>query len=303
LIDPPAREAVLSFARRWKPDTALHLGDFTDLAAIMSNGSADSKEKPSDDFKAGREFLKEFFEASGASKRHLLLGNHEDRLWKLAGSSREVVAFAAQSGIKEIHATAAESGAKLLEYDNVKMVKLGNFSFFHGFIFSEQAVRDHAEAFEQLRAVHTHRVGVAANAPTTRRRCVGTPRRSGYALRQTNRSRLACQGFAFSNTATPKRMLACRGPKSDNSGKVFGDGGCQFELGGSCCKKLAASTNESFPPMPMPVVQRNRGDGARDPNSIDGARLSRRRRAGAEEISMSIAETTLNLSHGAADRR
>jgi hypothetical protein len=70
----------------------LHIGYFTDLAAFMVNGTADSKESPWRDFQAGYEFFTEYFEATGARERHLLLGNLEDRLWKLAASSREVVA-------------------------------------------------------------------------------------------------------------------------------------------------------------------------------------------------------------------
>jgi hypothetical protein len=227
LIDPAAREAVLTFARRWKPDTALHLGDFTDLAAFMSNGNADSKESSSQDFKAGHEFLTEYFEATGAHERHLLLGNHEDQLWKLAASSREVVAWAAKCGISAINDTCKESGAKLLEYDNTKTLTLGNFKFFHGFMFSEQAVRDHAEAFGNCVFAHTHRIGVSkgrrSDNPTGV--CVGTLTTiPAMRYAKTNRSRLAwAQGFAFFEYCDKEtHVWLVEGPKSDDCGQRSG---------------------------------------------------------------------------------
>jgi hypothetical protein len=92
-----------------------------------------------------------------------------------------------------------ESGAKPVEYNNTKTLTLGNFKFFHGFMFSEQAVRDHAEAFGNCVFAHTHRIGVAkgrrSDNPTGV--CVGTLTTiPAMRYAKTNRSRLDYDGQA-----------------------------------------------------------------------------------------------------------
>jgi hypothetical protein len=53
---------VLDFAHRWKPHTAVHLGDAFDLSAFMKNGTAHEREGISDDIAAGEEFLTAYYD-------------------------------------------------------------------------------------------------------------------------------------------------------------------------------------------------------------------------------------------------
>ncbi len=164
LIDEGNRKAVLEFAERWKADTAIHLGDAVDLECFMANGKAESRVKPQDDFDAGISFVTDFFEAGGRAKdRILFCGNHEDRLWKLTNSPREVVAYAAQQGVNAFHDAAKRLKAELVPYDNLTgHRRRGDALFMHGYMYNEMFIRDHAEAFGgKVVLAHGHKAGIA----------------------------------------------------------------------------------------------------------------------------------------------
>ena len=93
-IDPEARDAVLTFKDRFKPDNTIHLGDFVDMAAArggaMSDANAsDRAASVAEDLAAGVDFLQEL------RPQHILYGNHEDRLFKLANCPNALAAHAA----------------------------------------------------------------------------------------------------------------------------------------------------------------------------------------------------------------
>ena len=104
-IDPEARDAVLRFKEQFRPHTIVHLGDFIDAAAARSGAmndpnASDRAASVAEDLSAGVDFLQEL------RPNHILYGNHEDRLFRLANSPNALAAHAATLVIQEIEKTA-----------------------------------------------------------------------------------------------------------------------------------------------------------------------------------------------------
>lgn len=174
MADPKALAAVLKFSAEWKPDTRIHLGDFTDQAAFRSGAKGTSDETASikDDLTAGLGFLDAY------DPTIVLNGNHEDRLWNLAQHHNEILAHAASSVITDICNLLRKKKAKHITsyHINESWVTLGDTRFLHGFMYGEQAIRDHAEHFGRCVIAHLHRVGSAParRSDHARAYCVGT---------------------------------------------------------------------------------------------------------------------------------
>jgi predicted phosphodiesterase len=172
--DPHALQKVLRFCESYKPDIRIHLGDFTDQAAFRSGAAGTNDEHASiaDDLTHGLNFLNEF------RPTLVLNGNHEDRLWKLAEHHNEIVARAASSVIGEIRACAESHGAKYIEKYDISMdhPKIGDYTLMHGYMYPENAIRDHAETWGNVIHAHTHRAGMASGRRSDRPTgyCVGT---------------------------------------------------------------------------------------------------------------------------------
>jgi len=173
LADPKALAAVLRVSADFKPHTRIHLGDYTDQAAFRggAKGTPDECSSIKDDLTAGLNFLEQF------DFTHLLNGNHEHRLWKLAGHHNEIVSRAASTVITEICDLARKKKAVHIDhYDiNRSFLRFGDTVFAHGWMYNVQAIRDHAEHFGKCVIAHLHRVGQepgrGVNRPTGY--CVG----------------------------------------------------------------------------------------------------------------------------------
>lgn len=197
--DPEALQAVLTFKERWKPDTTFHLGDFLDLAAFRSGAVRDSNDADhaasiSNDLSAGVEFL------HALRPNHILLGNHEARLHRLAASPNALAAHAATLTIQKIEETAKKLKATLTPYSIRAQVRLGGTAFIHGHMFNVSAIRDHAETYGNVIMAHLHRVGIerARTIDGGTGYCVGMLARFDMDYAQGRRATLAwSQGFAY----------------------------------------------------------------------------------------------------------
>ena len=163
LADPRACKAAIDFKARWKPDITLHLGDLFDMAALRggalkSPDSADRATSISDDFSVGIKFLLEY------APNVLCLGNHDWRLWELAKSPNAVVSYCCNQAIGQLNDACREIKCVTKPYDIEKgWVELGPGLAGHGFMFNEQAVRDHVELTKKPTIIgHLHRVDRAA---------------------------------------------------------------------------------------------------------------------------------------------
>jgi hypothetical protein len=198
-VDPEAREQVLKFRDRFKPDTILHLGDFIDMAAARSGAMSDPNAKDraasvAEDLAAGVDFLQEL------RPNHILYGNHEARLFGLAGGPNALASHAATLVIQEIERTAKALKARLYPYNIRSYVEIGGTKFLHGYMFNVQAIRDHAETYGRCVIGHLHRVGQerARTLDGVSGYCVGMLARFDMEYAMTRRATLAwSQGFAY----------------------------------------------------------------------------------------------------------
>lgn len=176
-ISQEAREAVLAFRDRYKPDEVIHLGDAIDCTALRAGAMKDSNTGDhsvnlADDFSAGLAFIKELRPSI------YMLGNHEHRIFALTNATNAVVAYAAERGVEEIEKVTKKLHCRVFPYDIEKGIcVLGGTAFLHGFAFSENAVRDTVESLGRpVIMAHIHRPeiqrGRVINGPVGI--CVGT---------------------------------------------------------------------------------------------------------------------------------
>jgi len=174
LADPAALKAVLKFRASWRPHRTIHLGDFIDTAAFRggSAGTADEAALIEPDLGHGLNFLKKL------EPTDILIGNHEDRLWEAAAHYNAIKSELARRMIQDIRDTASGLKAQLIDhYDiNRSWIQLGDTKFLHGFMWGEQALRDHAEHFGKCVIAHVHKTGEvqARRSDHATGWCVGT---------------------------------------------------------------------------------------------------------------------------------
>ena len=175
--DNAAVNAFLKWVDEYKPDTRIFLGDGMDTACLRrgATGTPDEGVSLGEDGTA-------FFNLMDLYRPTLLMmGNHENRLWQCLDSQKEVVKFAAKCIIDRIKGCADKHEAELVTYgtiaDGHSWRLIGGTAFGHGFMFNEQACRDHAEYLgRDVVFAHMHKVlqqkGRCINSPTGY--CVGT---------------------------------------------------------------------------------------------------------------------------------
>lgn len=199
--DPTALDAVLTFRQRFKPHTVIHLGDAIDCTAFMSSHMGAARgDDVQPDVDSGLDFLREL------RPNYFLLGNHEDRLERLACSKNELVSFCAVTVLSHIESFCNRNKCQTISYSgNDQCLMTGNVRWMHGTVYSENATRDHAESYATQGGVvvhaHTHRAGQA----TGRRHdapigfSVGTlTRRGALEYAKTRRATLGwSQGFVY----------------------------------------------------------------------------------------------------------
>ena len=153
------REAVLTFRDNFKPDDVWHLGDALDTAAFRlgAQGSSDEAVPVRPDISTGMQFLKEL----GVTM--FFQGNHEARLWDMAKHYNAIKKEAAQGVIDGIEKKLKKLRCPLVPYHVQRGWRpFGDFLAGHGYMFNEQACRDHAEALcSNVVFAHTHKTGVA----------------------------------------------------------------------------------------------------------------------------------------------
>ena len=166
--DKEAWKAVMTMKERFKPDTLLHLGDFIDLSALMSNGagSGSDGDEVTPDIDTGLTHLRELM--AGCKNPWVLCGNHEDRAWKLTHSKNSVTAYCAHKIVNSIEDTTKSIGARLIPYSGIEqIVDIADIGFTHGTIYNEQAAAHMAGHYcngirKKICFGHTHKVAVAS---------------------------------------------------------------------------------------------------------------------------------------------
>ncbi|NKB52565.1 MAG: hypothetical protein GKR97_10115 [Rhizobiaceae bacterium] len=166
LIDKDTARAVLKFCDHWKPDARIHLGDCFDFASLRAGINPDSDgvacDDLSEDLFQGFKFLEQF-------RPHVyLVGNHEDRLWRIATSHTQgVMRYAARDVIDRIEKQCKRMRCKLYLYhaeNGVHHEANGKLAFAHGYSANQNAVKEHATHFASeggsVIMGHLHRVEI-----------------------------------------------------------------------------------------------------------------------------------------------
>lgn len=153
-----ATEACLSFCRDFKPDVRVIAGDLWDFASIRKGAGEDERKlSMRDDFDAGAGFARQFFK--GGRENHLMLGNHDVRVWDLLESTDGAKADCAQMMIDSIKALAAQCKATLWPYDSRDgVLKLGQLNVVHGYHTGAAACAHHSRIYGNVLFGHVHSI-------------------------------------------------------------------------------------------------------------------------------------------------
>lgn len=153
-----ATEACLAFTDDFKPDIRVIAGDLWDFASIRKGAGEDERKlSMRDDFEAGADFARRFFR--GGKKNHLMLGNHDVRVWDLLESTDGAKVDCAQMMIDSIKALAAQCKAQLWPYDSRDgVLRLGQLNVVHGYHTGASACAHHSRIYGNVLFGHVHSI-------------------------------------------------------------------------------------------------------------------------------------------------
>jgi len=156
MIDERSKTALFDFIADFKPKIRIHLGDNWDFRNLRKGASDDEKAASlADDWDAGTDFMRQFFD--GGKENVFLRGNHDERMWHLAGSATGVMRDFANDGIKRIEGIVKRSRAKMLPYDSaLGIYQMGHLSMVHGYFTGNNACRQHAAVYGNCIFAHVH---------------------------------------------------------------------------------------------------------------------------------------------------
>ena len=153
--NPRCVDAALGWVEDWEPQLRIFGGDLFDFRALRKGADAEDKAAAlSEDVRQGLGFLRRY------RPQVILLGNHDDRAWKLRESRNGALAYAAEKMVEEFGELCSDIGAKVYPYDFEDGVyRLGEVSFIHGFEHSAAGLAREAGAYGTRYVVqgHTHR--------------------------------------------------------------------------------------------------------------------------------------------------
>ena len=159
LADPDAIEVALKFKEAYKPEIRVHHGDVFDFSAFRfgAKGTKDEAEQLAPDIEAGCNFIEAY------EPTHVILGNHDDRVFQLSSHHNAILRYAASMARNEFLETCRKVGARVIDsYDiNDEPLRFGDTNFIHGFgLGGENALRDMAEHFGKCVTAHFHRAEI-----------------------------------------------------------------------------------------------------------------------------------------------
>jgi len=156
--DPRAVKAALKFARDFKPQVRVIAGDLWNFAALRKGASEDERAELLDvDYTAGEKFADSFF--SSESANHLMLGNHDVRVWDLLKSPYAERRALGQFAVNDIKALVKKHHATLWPYDaRAGVLRLGHLKIIHGYHAGLNACVQHARIYNNCIFGHTHAI-------------------------------------------------------------------------------------------------------------------------------------------------
>ncbi len=158
MVDEVASKALLAFIADYKPQVRIHLGDAFDFRNLRKGASDEEKAASlQDDWDCGSDFLRAFYD--GGKENHFLRGNHDERLWDLAGSAVGIMRDHANDGIKRYEGLIRKCRARMLPYDSrLGILRIGNLKAIHGYASGRNAAAVHARVYRNVFFGHTHTI-------------------------------------------------------------------------------------------------------------------------------------------------
>ena len=155
--DKDATERFLKFVKDYGPQIIIFGGDLFDLRPLRRGASADERQETMrEDYNQGSKFLTALFDRP-AEQRHLLWGNHDDRLFKGAESGDGILSDLCSHGVIDIGLKTNRLGIKTKPYHKRDgILRIGHAKFLHGFFCGVYAARQHATVYNSCFFGHTH---------------------------------------------------------------------------------------------------------------------------------------------------
>lgn len=155
-LSPAVASELAAFLADYRPEVRIHLGDVWDTTAWRAgaDGTADETSDIDADFSAGADFLRQY-------EPHLVfLGNHDVRPYRQLQHPKAIIRKAARDCVDEMEKIIRdELKAELVPYHIQHGWRLiGGTAFGHGYMYSENAVRDSVEMLSRpviMGHVHT----------------------------------------------------------------------------------------------------------------------------------------------------
>ena len=157
-IDERASEACLAFTESFKPAIRVIAGDLWDFSAIRKGASADEQAQGmAEDYEDGVIFANRFFK--GGKENHLMMGNHDVRVYDLAGSCDGVRGDLGQRMVADIESLARKNKAKLWPYDSrLGVLEIGKLKVVHGYHTGMSACAHHSRIYGNVIFGHVHSI-------------------------------------------------------------------------------------------------------------------------------------------------
>jgi hypothetical protein len=156
LIDPVMEAKFFDWLADYKPKIRIHAGDVFDFRPLRNGASLEEKqESMSADLEAGISFLKRYFK--DGDEKHLLWGNHDDRLFELAAGKSGPLSDHATSIVREINSLLRSLKVKTLPYDaRHGILRIGHLQVIHGYHAGAGAARQNAMVYGNVMFGHNH---------------------------------------------------------------------------------------------------------------------------------------------------
>lgn len=156
--DEDSCNAIVSFCKDFRPDIAIINGDLFDFASIRRGASADEqKQELGEDYEAGVEFAERFYRVSG--ERHLLLGNHDKRIYDLLGGADGRLATLGRKCVDDFEKWTRRQKIQTYPYDaRLGVMKLGQLNVIHGFHTGANACASHSRVYGNVVFGHIHSI-------------------------------------------------------------------------------------------------------------------------------------------------
>jgi len=156
--DEAAVRAALAFNADFNAEIRVIAGDLWDFGAIRKGASEDERAvSMRDDFDAGAEFADKFFK--GGTDNHLMLGNHDVRVYDLAEATDGVKRDLGEKMVEDVKSVARRNKARLWPYDSrLGVLSIGHLNVVHGYHTGNSACAAHSRIYGNVIFGHVHSI-------------------------------------------------------------------------------------------------------------------------------------------------